>query len=426
MPFPVQSTCVRHAGLLLTFLVGCDQLFGLRSVEVTPDSSGGIDPLLESGLPASAVVQVVANTSFCAFNQGIFVCPGRNDSHTCALRNDRTVWCWGSDRWGRLGFVPTDEMFERLGAPVFVPRRVDPLANKPVTAIAAGADHTCALLEDGQVYCWGYNWNGQLGISAGTETATDGTAGKGQPPAVLPLYTISGPALVASNIEAGQGASCARDSTGSVVCAGKADDQDVAAFNAMSITTISMGWKTSCGLSVSGALFCSGDNAYGQVLAGGPAQQGQTLMIDNGVTDVRVGYGHVCARSASDTSCWGNGAAFGGSGSVAFANRQKIGTGTAGGAPVTRFEAGGSNTCWVEQGQARCAGAGGAVPAGLLSHSSGPLTNVRDIALSQTHACALTTGGELYCVGSNTDGQLGRDPLVTPSSVTLLPVSIPD
>jgi hypothetical protein len=61
-----------------------------------------------------------------------------------------------------------------------------------------------------------------------------------------------------------------------------------------------------------------------------PRSRDKALMIDNGVTDVRVGYGHVCARFANGTSCGGNGTAFGGGGNVSVASRQMIGSGGSG------------------------------------------------------------------------------------------------
>ncbi|MGC9079924.1 MAG: RCC1 domain-containing protein, partial [Nanopusillaceae archaeon] len=73
--------------------------------------------------------------------------------HTCALLSDRTVWCWGSNYFGQLG----DGTREDRHTPV----KVQNLSN--VIAIAAGWYHTCALLYDGTVWCWGDNDDGQLG-----------------------------------------------------------------------------------------------------------------------------------------------------------------------------------------------------------------------------------------------------------------------
>lgn len=74
-------------------------------------------------------------------------------NHTCALRADRTVACWGGNTSGQTG-LDTD-------APSVLTPQVLPLTD--VVQLAAGAGHTCALRGDGTVYCWGANYAGQLG-----------------------------------------------------------------------------------------------------------------------------------------------------------------------------------------------------------------------------------------------------------------------
>jgi hypothetical protein len=76
---------------------------------------------------------------------------GRN--HTCALRDDGTVICWGDNDDGQCGGEPSE-----TPAP---PTEVAGLTD--VSALAAGAGHTCAATRDGAVRCWGGNHLGQLG-----------------------------------------------------------------------------------------------------------------------------------------------------------------------------------------------------------------------------------------------------------------------
>ncbi len=73
--------------------------------------------------------------------------------HTCALLADGTVRCWGLNANGQLG----DGTRNDSTTPVTVSL---PLS---ATAVAAGGYHTCARLADGTVRCWGYNYYGQLG-----------------------------------------------------------------------------------------------------------------------------------------------------------------------------------------------------------------------------------------------------------------------
>jgi len=80
---------------------------------------------------------------------------GTGASHTCALKTDGTVWCWGSNFRGQLG-TPA-------GEPQTVPRQVADLANIQQLAVAPGQNFSCALDGAGIPWCWGSNESGQLG-----------------------------------------------------------------------------------------------------------------------------------------------------------------------------------------------------------------------------------------------------------------------
>lgn len=75
--------------------------------------------------------------------------------HSCALMDDTTVQCWGANELGQLG--DSLSTFETRGQsmPVF--------GLTSVTALSIGGEHSCALREDGLVLCWGSNLDGQLG-----------------------------------------------------------------------------------------------------------------------------------------------------------------------------------------------------------------------------------------------------------------------
>ncbi len=84
--------------------------------------------------------------------------------HSCALKNDETVWCWGSNANGELGHDPKVDG----GAAVTsdpVPHQVTGLTG--VAHIATGDTFSCAVQHDGTAYCWGINDRGQLGTNPG-------------------------------------------------------------------------------------------------------------------------------------------------------------------------------------------------------------------------------------------------------------------
>ncbi len=127
------------------------------------------------------------------------VTAGRN--HTCALLDDGSIACWGSNVLGQLG--------NRTGAvspsvPVAVEGVTDALG------LAAGFFHTCALLRDRSVRCWGANAAGQLGAPSRSQTIS-----------LLPLPVSGDPR--ASTIAAGGFYTCAVLLDGEVACWGAND-----------------------------------------------------------------------------------------------------------------------------------------------------------------------------------------------------------
>ncbi len=93
------------------------------------------------------------------------------NAHTCAIQ-DGKAWCWGDNSLGQLGRVLGVSLMVS-GTPEAV---VDPTSDgrdqlSGVTDISAGSGHTCALLASGVVHCWGLNSNGQLGVDT-TSTAS--------------------------------------------------------------------------------------------------------------------------------------------------------------------------------------------------------------------------------------------------------------
>ena len=76
--------------------------------------------------------------------------------HTCATRTDDTLWCWGGDYDGQLGIGNLND--QGLPRPVTTP------APGGWASVAASGAHTCAIRAGGTLWCWGWNGFGQLGI----------------------------------------------------------------------------------------------------------------------------------------------------------------------------------------------------------------------------------------------------------------------
>jgi len=127
-------------------------------------------------------------------------------AHACALMSDSTVKCWGSNSSGQLG----GNSSTTSPVPVTVIHGDgSPLTN--VTALSSGFQHTCALIQDGSVLCWGSNSSGQLGNASNQASS-------------VPQHVLLGNSLVLSAvaIAADEIQSCALLQNNAVICWGYA------------------------------------------------------------------------------------------------------------------------------------------------------------------------------------------------------------
>jgi alpha-tubulin suppressor-like RCC1 family protein len=192
------------------------------------------------------------------------------DNHVCAVSSEAELFCWGHDPFGELGTEAT--------ADVSRPTRVHLNADLAIRDVAPGTNHTCVLGAAGEVYCFGKNASGQLGIGS-TTTVGDrpGTMG---------------------------------------------DAMHVVALGAdFTVKSIASGADHTCALSTAGRVKCWGDNSAGQLGVGdtqnrgaSPGELGDALpFVDLGhgqvVADLACGSRHCCARMIQNTiKCWGDNA----------------------------------------------------------------------------------------------------------------------
>jgi hypothetical protein len=114
---------------------------------------------------SSGAVQVTTDSSGTFLTNVSAISVGTNAS--CALISDGTVWCWGDNGEGQLGDRTSDSSSFAV--------QVEKASKTPlstVTAISVGTDHACAVLSDKSAWCWGDNSDGATG--AGTAVAREG------------------------------------------------------------------------------------------------------------------------------------------------------------------------------------------------------------------------------------------------------------
>lgn len=219
--------------------------------------------------------------------------------HVCALLESGAIACWGYNGYGQLGPGVTED---HARVPVLVPGITG------ARAVATGSDHSCALLEGGEVRCWGQNTAGQLG---------DGWPRDRSIPAAVEGV---GEAAV---IAVGLVHSCA-SAEGSVRCWGYNDRGQLgveaprltrwaAEPVVTGATAVAAGGFHSCALLEDGAVSCWGDNrtgALGDGTLSSRATPGPVAGLSE-VTALAAGRGFSCAISGGGTAidCWGDNSA---------------------------------------------------------------------------------------------------------------------
>lgn len=299
-------------------------------------------------------------------------------------------------------------------------------------AIAAGSDHTCALLETGAVYCWGDNAYGQLG---------DGTY-EGR----LSPVPVSGLAGEATDLAAFAATVCAVLDSGGAVCWGRNDhgqvgDGTLADKNlpvgvgglSSGVAAISAGGSHACAVSATGTVRCWGRNNFGQIGDGTTTDRyvpTQVSGLPSAASGVSAGAGHTCALlTDGGVLCWGyNGFGQLGDGTTTSRNAPVPVSGlssgvvaiAAGAGHTCALLAGGGIMCWGYNGEGELGDGtteNALVPVEVLGLSS----EAEAVSVGNEHTCALLSTGEAECWGGNSSGQLGigtTETRYTPAPVT--------
>jgi len=356
--------------------------------------------------------------------------------HSCALKSDGSVLCWGNNNAGQLGRAT-------VSAGEASPAKVSLSVGVTITQINAGTSHTCGLRPNGQVLCWGEGSTGQLGNGQGLDKAI---------PVTVSAIGIDDPSKALS-IAVGGNHVCARLKNNTVRCWGKntngelgigttaspqlSPQQTVAALTNKNVTALSAGYSHTCALTVTGEVWCWGNNSFGQV---GIDQNNPNWswwvtspvkVINGGAVEIDLGSMHSCARMSNNTvQCWGknnkgqlgNGLTTDLSVPTLITNLPSVNALAAGGTLSSGFTcasraADNALICWGDNAR------WGQLGAGVISADTDPLLGVvevtnqvplqqwrieqRKLSAGGQHTCATNIQNQLYCWGGNTKGQLG-------------------
>jgi len=294
------------------------------------------------------------------------------DIHTCALLSDGTVKCWGQGSYGRLG----------SGTKADSPFPVTVTGISSATAVAAGGGHTCAVLSDGTVRCWGYNDVGELGngVQGGYSTT--------------PVKVIG-----VSNA-----------------------------------TAIEVGFIHSCALTVEEEIKCWGTNQSGLLgvgIKGGIVPTPVTVQGISHAILIAAGGGHNCALISDGTvKCWGR---------LKYVNANEKDHPVDSSTPVAvpglskaiAISAGSRHTCaLISDGTVECWGRNdfGQLGNGTTTNSLTPvivigISKAKAVAAGSVHTCALISDGTVKCWGINGVGIPGNQTNLSPHACGNSPCS---
>lgn len=336
--------------------------------------------------------------------------------HTCALKEDGSLWCWGRNVEGQLGLGTA-------GGSISTPTRVG--VSFGWTAVATGGMHTCGVQYD-HLYCWGDNGASQLGDGTSTDRSTP--------------TLIEGQATW-SRVALGYASSCAFDtSMFAWRCFGNNDQQQIAdgitgdintPTYAGSPATIAVGGGHSCRYysnTTSTSLFCGGLNTSGQLGINSGAPNAEMSSVTKPESNwfwsnVFTGGAHSCGFGFTGLLvCWGSNQ-FGQLGSSP--HPEIIPDYVDGLSDWATMGLGDAHTCGVKtNGNLLCWGANdaGQIGDGTLTNRSVPTfigSGFSSVEGGYSHTCALRTDKSLYCWGDNAYGQLGAG-----SASSLSPIQV--
>ena len=370
-------------------------------------------------------------------------------SHTCAISEYGGAFCWGNNQSGQLGTGNAAGLQINL-SPEPVADAGNVSFSRGVRDISAGRTHSCAVLEDGSAYCWGDNSRGQLGTGDTNSSAT--------PVRVQPQTDGIEWADIETGFRSTCAITTTSDlycwgwnSLGQLGL-GSTTDAYVPLRVGGAIAQVSLGNSTTCAATSAGEAKCWGYGRGGNLGTGGTdfyvSRPTNVSGLSSGVSQVSVGDNHACAlqRDGGFVQCWGDGA-YGQLGDGNRTDRLSPVLHAATLPGINLIASGGYSTCasnstnddilcngWNHRGQLGLgyATAGGGTAAGesieLPQTVLGINSNATHLTAGYAHTCALLEGGAAYCWGTNGYGELGarEGNAQTQVPMAVTPVRVPD
>jgi alpha-tubulin suppressor-like RCC1 family protein len=340
-------------------------------------------------------------------------------AHTCALKTDATVECWGT-----YGFRSNYNTAE----PQATPLAIKDASGAPITnvqAVSSGMDHTCASKFDGTVHCWGWNGSGQLGDSSNVGHLT-------AQPVTLTGLNKAAEKLSSKALAVGNDTSCVIKTNGEVACWGLGNYGQLGngansnsrtpvpvnlQGNFTAVTTSASTGGHACALKDTGDVFCWGLGSYGQLGNGQSTNSNVPVSVNilGGASAISAGGTHTCAlKNDGNIACWGN--FYSGQLGVMTQTPEVPNTVIIPGGAIA-LSAGNAHTCAVKtNGDVACWGrnySGQVGKSGYQDTEPSPVITVisggaKAVTAGAEHTCATKNDNSVVCWGGTSVGSLGN------------------
>jgi len=295
-----------------------------------------------------------------------------------------------------------------------------------VSSFSMGPYHACGLAADGQAFCWGSNFYGQLGDGTTTDRSVPVSVNgslKFTSLAVGDLYTCG--------LVVGGAAYCWGDGSRGQLGNGSTSGQllPVAVTGGLTFSSLATRGFSVCGLTPAGKAYCWGNNFDNLLGTGSPATENPSpapVLGGLAFAEISIGASHTCGVTPAGAAyCWGTHYQLIGDGSSTTLN-QPTPVAVAGGLTFTSIAAGVNHTCGVTRsGVMNCWGFNLIGQLGDLTridhYTPAPVAGgvtFKSVAASLDYSCGVSTLDRAYCWGTNSSGQLGDSTLTDRMSPT--------
>ena len=288
--------------------------------------------------------------------------------HTCVLVKDGSVSCWGDNSWGEVG-----NGYTVPGPDPGAGKAQKALISGPAIQVVAGGNHSCALMVDGSVQCWGSNSNGQLGNGSNDDSNV---------PVTVPIKNLAARGAVRLGIGEYASHSCALLANGKAECwgangrgqlgigtnTGSSTPQNVTVTSG--IKSMVTGGVRTCAVLADGTAWCWGGSDYGELGDGSNTDSLTAVQVSVPASVLSMSAGGSSCALAIDSTVWCWGSNSGG----------QLGNGT-------------TTDSWV--------------PTQVIDAFGAVLSGVKAVTMGEDAACALLANGTVDCWGEDYSGQLG-------------------